>query len=241
MIVIPAIDIRNGKVVRLVQGDYARSTEYPDSPLEVARKWDSCGVKMIHVVDLDGALIGEPRNLAIVSDIAKKVKARIELGGGIRSEEVVSRILDMGVEKVVVGTMALNDVFMKNLESRFRERVVAAIDARGGIVHTKGWRAKSKIKAVEFAKTLEGLGVKTINYTDISKDGLMEGLNLLSIEEFLMGRSASVVVGGGISSLDDIKALKKMERYKLAGIIIGKALYENKLDLVEAIKIAEAA
>ncbi len=237
MIIIPAIDIRNGKVVRLVQGDYRRETVYSNSPLEIARKWDSYGVKMIHIVDLDGALAGEIKNLGIVRDIAGKVKARVELGGGIRSYEAIKAALDAGVDKVVLGTMALDEGFLIGLSAELKKRVVVSIDAKEGFVRTKGWLFKSKLKVASLAKRLESFGVETINYTDISKDGMLEGPNLKAIGELVGITKISIVAAGGVSTLSDIKALKRVEGKNLTGAIIGKALYEGKIDLAEAIKV----
>ena len=237
MIIIPAIDIRKGKVVRLIQGDYRHETVYSDSPIEVAKRWDSYGAKLIHIVDLDGALLGEVKNLNLVEDIVKKVKAKVELGGGIRSYETIKRVLDAGVDKVVLGTMALNEVFLIGLSVELRERVVVSIDAKEGFVRTKGWLFKSKLKVMSLAKRLESFGVRTINYTDISKDGMLEGPNLQAIEDLVDATRISIVASGGVSTLDDIRTLKKIGGEKLTGVIIGKALYAGRIDLAEAIKV----
>lgn len=235
------MDIRGGKVVRLERGDYSRQTLYSDSPLEVARKWDSYGVKLIHVVDLDGALEGRLKNLGLVRDIAKNVKAGVELGGGIRDEETVSRVLDGGIAKVVVGSMLLDKNMLKSLVSRFKERIVAAVDAKDGIVRAKGWLFKTKVKTASFVKSLEESGIQTINYTDISRDGMLAGPNIDGIKELLKITRVKIVASGGISSIDDIRALAKLQADGgLAGAIIGKALYENKIDLAEAIQVANA-
>ena len=236
---IPAIDIINCTVVRLIQGNYRYETTYSHSPVEVAQMWDSYVVQMIHVVDLDGALHGEVMNLDVVKDIIRKVKARVEFGGGIRDEDTVKQLLDVGVERVIIGTMALNGNFMAKLAKRFGDHVIAAIDARDGIVHTKGWIFKSKKKVTDLVKQLEEIGVKAINYTDISRDGTLVGPNIASIEELLKATKLRVVVSGGVASLNDVKALKKLEGLGLAGMIIGKALYENKVDLAEVMKIIE--
>ncbi len=240
MIVIPAIDIIDCSVVRLIQGNYRYETTYSHSPVEIAQKWDSYGIELLHVVDLNGALQGEVQHLDVVKDIVKKVKAKVEFGGGVRDERTVAMLLDAGVEKVVIGTMALNEKFMKDLAGRFGERVVAAIDAKDGVVRVKGWIFKSRKKAADLAKRLEETGVKAINYTDISKDGMLIGPNIPGIEELLKATKVRVVASGGISSIDDVKALKGLEKEGLAGIIIGRALYENKIDLAEAIAIVKS-
>lgn len=237
MIVIPAIDIKGGKVVRLTQGKFAQETVYSDSPVEMARKWASFGVEMIHVVDLDGAKTGSLKNLGSVKDIAGAVKSKIELGGGIRDEESIRAALDAGVDKVVLGTKALDEQFLWNIAAKFKERLVIGIDASEGLVHTKGWVFKTDMKAVDLARKIASLGIRTINYTDISKDGMLEGPNLDSLREMLRIGGVDIIAAGGVSSIDDIRKLKSLEKDGLKGVIIGKALYEGKLDLGEAVKV----
>jgi phosphoribosylformimino-5-aminoimidazole carboxamide ribotide isomerase len=237
MLAIPAIDIRGGKVVRLSQGEYSRQTTYPDAPLAMAEKWDSYGVGMIHIVDLDGALEGSLRNLEIVGQIAKSVKAKIELGGGIRDEATIETAIAAGVSKVVIGTKALDQAFLERIARRFKDNIVVGIDARDGMVHTKGWVFKTDISAIELAKRIGSVGISTINYTDISRDGMLEGPNIDSLRELLNATKMDIVAAGGVSKIDDIKKLKILESEGLKGIIIGKALYEGKLDLAEAVRI----
>ncbi len=235
--VIPAIDIKGGKVVRLTQGRPSDETIYFDSPLEVAQNLASFGVGLIHIVDLDGALKGRPKNLAIIKRIAKSIKPKVELGGGIRDEATIKKVLDSGVEKVVIGTKALDEKFLKRVAGLFKERIVVGIDAREGIVHTKGWQDKTTVKAIDLAKEIECSGIKRINYTDISRDGMLEGPNIDSLRELLKATSLDVIAAGGISNIDDLKQLKLLEGDGLRGVIIGKALYENKIDLGEAIEV----
>lgn len=237
MIIIPAIDIKGGKVVRLSQGEYSRQTTYSDSPIDAARRWESFGVEMIHIVDLDGALEGKSVNLDIVSKIAKSVKSKIELGGGIRDEDTIKRALDAGVAKVVIGTKALDRKFLALVARSFRGKIVVGIDTRDGMVFTKGWIFNSKTKAAEFAGSIALSGIDTINYTDISKDGMLEGPNIDSLREFIGSVRLNVVVAGGVSSIEDVIRLKALENEGLKGIIVGKALYEGKLDLAEAMKV----
>ncbi len=237
MIAIPAIDIRGGKVVRLSQGEYSRQTTYLDSPLDVAKKWESLGAKMIHIVDLDGALEGALRNLEIIGKIAKSVKAKVELGGGIRDEETIKKVLGVGVEKVVVGTKAIDQKFLDSVAKSFGGNIVVGIDAKDGMVCTKGWVLKTEIKATDLAARVGAAGIKTINYTDISRDGMLGGPNIESLTELINATDLDVVAAGGVSSIEDVKNLKNLEGNGLKGIIIGKALYEGKVDLAEAIKI----
>ncbi|MBN1526771.1 MAG: 1-(5-phosphoribosyl)-5-[(5-phosphoribosylamino)methylideneamino]imidazole-4-carboxamide isomerase [Candidatus Omnitrophica bacterium] len=237
MKIIPAIDIKHGKVVRLTQGRADLETIYSDSPLEMAKHWASYGVELIHIVDMDGAFEGYPKNLAIVKEIERQVKSKIELGGGIRDEDTIDLVLRAGVDNVVIGTRALDKEFLTRAAKRFGEKIVVAIDARNGVVFTKGWLEKTKTNAVDFAYQLEDYGIKRINYTDIGRDGMLEGPNIEPIERLLEATTLEVVVGGGVSTLADIERLKALGKEGLAGIIIGKALYEGRIDLKEAMKI----
>lgn len=237
MKIIPAIDIRGGKVVRLVQGLAERQTVYSDSPADMAKVWEAYGVELIHVVDLDGAMEGKPKNISAVRDIVKAVKAKIELGGGIRDEATIKSVLDIGVDKVVIGTRALDKGFLNVIAKKYGQRIVAGLDASQGLVYTRGWLSKTKVNVLDLVKDIEKSEIKTINYTDISKDGTLEGPNIDSIKNLLRQTKLSVVAGGGISTLEDIKKLKALEKDGLNGIIIGKALYEGKINLKEAIDI----
>ncbi|MCM8790831.1 MAG: 1-(5-phosphoribosyl)-5-[(5-phosphoribosylamino)methylideneamino]imidazole-4-carboxamide isomerase [Candidatus Omnitrophica bacterium] len=236
MIVVPAIDIKDGKVIRLAQGEFSRQTVYADSPVEMAKKWASYGVEMIHIVDLDGAREGCLKNLASVKEIIHAIKVDVELGGGMRDEGSIRQALDAGVSKVVIGTRALDERFLRKITAKFGEKIVVGIDANEGVVHTRGWLFKTDIKAVGLAKKMETLGVKTINYTDISRDGMLEGPNIDSLREILRVTKLDVIAAGGVSTIGDIKRLKKLEPEGLKGVIIGKALYEGRIDLKEAIE-----
>jgi phosphoribosylformimino-5-aminoimidazole carboxamide ribotide isomerase len=239
MLVIPAIDIKGGKVVRLVQGKADQVTVYSDDPVEVARRWASFGVGLIHIVDLDGAFEGSLKNFDVVKKIVTAVNVKLELGGGIRDMETIKNVLNAGVDKVCMGTKALDDEFLNGVEKPLRRKIVVSIDAKGGVVYTKGWLNNTKIMAMDVIRKAESLGIVTVNYTDISRDGTLEGPNIKSLKALLGATNLDVVAGGGISSIDDVKALKALEENGLKGIIIGKALYENRIDLAEAIKICE--
>jgi phosphoribosylformimino-5-aminoimidazole carboxamide ribotide isomerase len=236
MQVIPAIDIRGGKVVRLAQGRFAEETVYPGSPVETAKKWEAAGAAMIHVVDLDGARTGRPVNLDIVRQVASAVKAGIELGGGVRDEDAIRQAVEAGVSKVVLGTAALDESFLQRAVKAFGDRIVAGIDAREGIVYTKGWVVKTRSSAVDLARKAESAGVRTVNYTDISKDGMLGGPNIDSVTALLEATRLDVVLSGGVSSIDDIKRLRGLPGRGLKGVIIGKALYEGRVDLGAAIR-----
>jgi len=237
MKIIPAIDVRSGKVVRLTQGKAEAETVYFGSPVEAANKWIAAGASLIHVVDLDGAMGGAFNNLPVIKELAGSIKARIELGGGLRDEKTIEDVFKAGVAKIVLGTKALDEKFLSWAVKKFGKKIVVGIDAKDGVVYTKGWLADSGIKAFELAKRMAGLGVKTINYTDISKDGMLAGPNIKSLEEMLAASSIDVVAAGGISTIKDVKSLKALEPKGLKGMIIGKALYENTIDLKEAIRL----
>lgn len=235
--IIPAIDIKGGKVVRLTQGKAEKQTVYYDSPIEVAKMWVGYGIDLLHVVDLDGAIEGRFDNMPLIKEMVKCVDAKIELGGGLRDEAVIKDAFDAGVEKAVVGTRAIDTEFLSAIVKKFDGKIVVSIDAMDGIVYTKGWLSKTGIKAVDLAKKMAGLGVKTINYTDIARDGMLEGPNIKSLKEMLDAGSAEIVAAGGISTLEDVRRLKALEGEGLKGMIIGKALYEKTIDLKEAVKI----
>ncbi|MCX5665962.1 MAG: 1-(5-phosphoribosyl)-5-[(5-phosphoribosylamino)methylideneamino]imidazole-4-carboxamide isomerase [Candidatus Omnitrophica bacterium] len=237
MKVIPAIDIRGGKVVRLAQGKAECETVYFDSPLEVARMWAAQGAELIHVVDLDGAIEGSSRNLRQIKETVNGVNVKIELGGGIRSLETVQGLIDAGVEKVVIGTKALEEDFISKASKRFGDRIVVGIDAKDGMVLTKGWLFKTQIKAMDLAQMMASLGVKTINYTDVARDGMLKGPNLESLKNLLKVKGIDVIASGGVSTIEDVKRLKALEGTGLKGMIIGKALYEKTIDLKEAIRV----
>lgn len=237
MEVIPAIDIKGGRVVRLTQGSADKETVYSDSPLEVAERWAAFGVRMIHVVDLDGAIEGRLKNLAIVERIAKKVKPMIELGGGIRDEAAVRIVLESGIDKAVIGTRALDEKFIRVLAKKFNGRIVAAVDTRDGVIQTEGWTSESGLKIAELLEIIKKSGIRTINYTDCSRDGMLEGPNIEGLKELLAITDLDIIASGGVSSIDDVRSLKALEKDGLKGVIIGKALYENRIDLGEAIEI----
>ncbi|MBP7056470.1 MAG: 1-(5-phosphoribosyl)-5-[(5-phosphoribosylamino)methylideneamino]imidazole-4-carboxamide isomerase [Candidatus Omnitrophica bacterium] len=239
MRIIPAIDLRGGKVVRLSQGMADRETVYSDSPVDIAVKWAETGVDMIHIVDLDGAFEGELRNLPVVKDIVRTVKPRIELGGGMRDEASIQMALDAGVDKVVIGTRALDRRFLEKIVVIHGKKIVVGLDARAGMVRTKGWTSETDIKAIELARSIEASGVKTVNYTDISRDGMLEGPNIESLRELLRAVDMDIVAAGGVSTIEDVRNLKGIESEGLSGIIIGKALYEGRIDLREAMAITK--
>lgn len=239
MLIIPAIDIKDSKVVRLERGKFNKSTIYFEDPLEVARYWEKESAELLHIVDLDGALEGFPKNLNLVKKIAKEVKVPIQVGGGIRNGETVNELLCSGVFRVVLGTKACEDIkWLKNIIKDFSGKIIVSLDVREGFLATNGWTKKTKIKAVDFAKELNKLGLNTFILTDIGRDGTLKGLRIEYIWDFLSQTKAEVIVAGGVGSLEDIKFLKSLSDKGVIGVIVGKALYEKKFTLKEAMKIA---
>ena len=235
MIILPAIDLKDGKCVRLEQGLFDKVTVFGDNPVEMAKKWESQGSQYLHLVDLDGAKDGVPKNLEIIKDICKNLNIPIQLGGGIRTKETVKILLDAGVTRVIVGTMAINDMeLLKELVDEYGERIVVSIDAKDGLVAVDGWVNVSQVDSIELVRELEKIGVKTIVYTDIAKDGMMEGPNFEIYETLAKETNIDVIASGGVSAIENVKKLKKMNMY---GAIIGRALYTGDIDLKEALEV----
>ena len=237
MRIYPAIDIIDGACVRLVQGDYSQKTKFADDPCEIAVRWQNEGGEFIHIVDLDGARNGEMPNFDLIVRIADKLNIPIEVGGGVRNMECVEKYLDNGVNRVIIGTSALsNPDFVKEAVAKYGERIVVGIDAKDGMVAVNGWEEVSTTSAIDLAKQMEKIGVKTIIYTDIATDGMLKGPNVKAMEEMTEAVSIDVVASGGVSSVDDIEKLKGTG---VEGAIVGKALYTDTLCLNDAINAAE--
>lgn len=235
MQIIPAIDLYNGKVVRFVKGDPARSTIYSDNPLSVARRWQDDGAKVVHIVDLSAAL-GEPDNADIVEHITREIDIDVEVGGGIRNIERALRFKNAGAKRIIVGTKSLEDNFLKELLSALgQDKLAVSVDIKEGFVATKGWQEKSKLKPIEFIEKLVALGIKWVIYTDISKDGTLEGLNFKALKELSAFKGINFIASGGVSGISDLKKVKE-ELPFVWGIISGKALYDGKLSLPEAVE-----
>jgi phosphoribosylformimino-5-aminoimidazole carboxamide ribotide isomerase len=240
MQVIPAIDLKNGRCVRLTQGRKADVTVYDENPVAVAQSFAAAGAEMIHVVDLDGAFQGgESRNRAVLEKIVEAVEVPIEFGGGIRSREEVQHLCDLGIARVVLGTVAAESpAHLREFVNRFSSKICAGIDARDGHVMTGGWETATRVMAVELARVVGGCGVERIVYTDISRDGTLTGPNVEQTLAVIRAAKVRVTASGGVSSLDDIKRLRDSGEPLLDSVIVGKALYEGKFKLEEALRLA---
>jgi len=238
MLIIPAIDIKEGRCVRLTEGKFEDVEIFSDDPVAVAVKWADKGVKMLHVVDLDGAQYGKLTNSSLLEKIIKKISIPIQTGGGIRKYEEVERLINLGASRVILGTILWKDKSMaKRLFKNFSDKIIAGIDAREGYVAVEGWQNITSVDALGFAKEMERLGARRIIYTDIKRDGSLIGPNMDKLEEMLKNVNIPLICSGGITSLYDIKKLKRLEGLGLEGIIIGKALYKGRIILEEALKV----
>lgn len=237
MKIFPAIDLYDKKAVRLFKGDYAQMTVYSENPIEVARDFEKCGAEFIHMVDLEGAKNGTTPNLQIVKEIAEKTSLFVEIGGGIRSMETVKTYLENGVGRVILGTSAVTDeAFLREAVDTYGEKIAVGADVKDGYIAIKGWVEKSQYSLDELLSKMEKIGVKTVICTDISKDGAMKGTNLELYKALSEKYSLDIIASGGVSTIDDIKALRQMNMY---GAIIGKAYYTGAIDLKEAIEVAK--
>lgn len=234
MIIYPAIDMKDGSCVRLTQGSYDRMTVYEKDLVKVAKRWEDMGAEILHLVDLDGAKNGNRVNQPAVKEILDNINIPIQLGGGIRDTEGVKTLLDMGVDQVIIGTVAVeNPEWVKEMIQIYGDKIIVSIDALNGLLATNGWQSVSDVKAIDFIKRLKSYGLSRIVYTDIEKDGMLIGPNFQIYEELAARVDIEVIASGGVTSLEDIKRLKEMGLY---GAIIGKALYDGKLDLGEVLK-----
>jgi phosphoribosylformimino-5-aminoimidazole carboxamide ribotide isomerase len=236
MKIYPAIDILGGKAVRLKQGRKGEASIYGD-PIEMAVKWVDKGADWLHVVDLDGAFEGHPKNLDLICEMATAVPdASIQVGGGIRSMETMEALLQAGIQRVVLGTVAVqNRQFVRQALAAQSHNVAVGIDARDGLVRISGWTQNASIGVVELARTLQDLGVRLIIYTDIARDGVLVGPNIDAMREMLESTDLAVIASGGVSSISDLQQLAQIDHWRLDGVIIGKALYEGRIQLEEAL------
>lgn len=237
MIILPAIDLYEKKAVRLYKGDYANMTVYSNDPLSVARDFEAAGAEWIHMVDLEGARDGTTPNLDVVASVARETSLKVEIGGGIRSLETVEKYLTAGVSRVIIGTAAVTDEeFLVKATSLYSEKIAVGADVRDGRVAIKGWLTDSGIELCDFLARMQSHGIRTVICTDISKDGAMKGTNLGLYSQLARDFEMDIVASGGVSSLEDVKALRQMELY---GAIIGKAYYTGAISLPRAIEVAK--
>lgn len=237
MILFPAIDIKDNKCVRLTQGKFDQVNVYSGDPVDMAKKWESMGAVYLHVVDLDGAKNEGFQNRKSIEKIAKTIKIPMQTGGGIRSRERIKNLLEIGVERVIVGTMAIEQQeLLTEFAGIYKEHLAVSIDALNGKVATRGWQNVGDVDSIEICKFLESIGIKTLVYTDISKDGMLQGPNFEVYEELSRKTNINIIASGGVTTLEDIKKLNNMNMY---GAIIGKALYDNRLDFKEALRVIE--
>lgn len=234
----PAIDMKHGQCVRLIQGDFTKETVYATSPAAVAAEWEWQGARFLHLVDLDGALQGCSVNLAAVREICQTVHIPVELGGGVRTAEQIRQLLNAGVSRVILGTKAIEDPeFVKQCVQEFgAEQIVVGIDAKDGMVAISGWETVSEVSAVTLAKQVRDFGIQTIIYTDVAKDGMMQGPNISATVQLAELSGLSVIASGGVSCMEDLERLAEANVY---GVVIGKALYEKKICLADAVKAYE--
>ena len=237
MLIYPAIDMIDGKAVRLFKGDYSQMTVYSDEPAEVAAKFKSCGAERVHLVDLDGAKNGGTPNFERVISVKNATGLFCEIGGGIRSMDVIDRYIGAGIDRVILGTAAVTEKgFVEAAVEKYGDKIAVGIDIKDGFVAIKGWTEKSALEAMDFCAKMQSIGVKTLICTDISKDGAMQGTNLGLYKELSERFDMDISASGGVSSLDDVKALRAMN---IHGAIIGKAYYTGAIDLREAIEVAK--
>jgi len=238
MMIIPAIDLKEGKCVRLLQGDPGQKTVYSEDPVQMARHWEGKGAECLHVVDLDGAFSGFPVHLDLIEKITQTVQIPIQVGGGMRSLETIGAVLERGAQKVILGTKAVvSPDFLEEACRRFERRILLGIDARGGYVSVEGWIKSTSLRAIEFARQVSHCPLGGIIYTDISRDGMLEGPNLLALGEMTEATSLPLIASGGISSLEDVRAIMALEGKGVMAMIIGKALYSGRIDLSGAIAL----
>lgn len=242
MIIFPAIDIRGGKCVRLVEGRFDQETVFADDPAEMGARFAAAGAKFIHVVDLDGALAGEGQNLEVIKRIIAAAKIPIEVGGGVRDLKAISKLLDMGVNRVILGSVAVRDPKLVGVACKyFPGQTVVGIDARDGEVAVEGWGVGSGMNYLELAKRMASVGVQRLIFTDISRDGRLSGVNVEATAQLAREAKLKVIASGGVASLEDIKRLLACEQDGIEGCIIGKALYTGAVVLEEALALAAGA
>jgi len=238
VIIFPAIDIKDGKVVRLKQGQFDAATKYSESPLDTAWHWVNKGTQWLHVIDLDGAREGQPVNTAVIHRMIQELNVKVQTGGGIRKLENIAELVDLGIHRIILGTSAVEDQeFLISALERWPDKIAVSLDCSDGKIALRGWTQITDLKAVDYAKELESRGLKYLIYTDIQRDGMLTGPHIEGLQELLDATDLQIIASGGISNIDDIKKLKELEPKGLFGAITGKAIYEETLKLEDALSL----
>ena len=238
MIIFPAIDIKDGVCVRLIKGDYRQITNYENTPIDQATTYLKSGFNNIHIVDIDGALHGRPVNSILISEIVKKVKSKIQIGGGIRTIDDISRWIELGVDRVVMGTAAVENVeLLKTACNKFKNKIAVSLDAKDGLIALSGWKKQTNISAIDFIKKIQNFGVSRIIYTDINRDGTKQGPNIKDAVELSSKAKIPLVISGGVSSIEDVERIKSLNNPNIEGVIIGKAIYDGDIQISNLAKL----
>ena len=238
MIILPAIDIKDGVCVRLVKGDYRQITTYENTPIDQATTYSKNGFNNIHIVDIDGAIHGRPVNSILIKEIIKKVKSKIQIGGGIRTIDDISRWIEMGIDRVVMGTAAVENIeLLETACNKFKNKIAVSLDAKDGLIALSGWKKQTNISAIDFIKKIQNFGVSRIIYTDINRDGTKQGPNIKDTVELSSKTKIPLVISGGVSSIEDIKKIKSLNNPNIEGVIIGKAIYDGDIKISDLSKL----
>jgi len=232
MIIFPAIDIKDGVCVRLVKGDFRQITSYENTPIEQATKYFQNGFNNVHIVDLDGAIHGRPVNSILIREIIKKVKSKIQIGGGIRTIDDISRWIEMGIDRVVMGTAAVENLeLLETACNKFKNKIAVALDVKDGLIALSGWKKQTNISAIDYIKEIKNFGVSRIVYTDINKDGTKKGPNIKDTVKLSNKVKIPLVISGGVSSIEDIKKIKSLNNSNIEGVIVGKSIYDGDIKI----------
>jgi len=238
MIIFPAIDIKDGVCVRLIKGDYRQITTYENTPIDQATKYFQNGFNHIHIVDIDGALHGRPVNSILIKEIIKKVKSKIQIGGGIRTIEDINRWIEIGIDRVVMGTAAVENIeLLKTACNKFKNKIAVSLDVKDGLIALSGWKKQTNISAIDFIKKIQNFGVSRIIYTDINRDGTKQGPNIKDTVELSSKSKIPLVISGGVSSLEDIKKIKSQSNSNIEGVIVGKSIYDGDIKISDLAKL----
>jgi len=238
MIIFPAIDIKDGVCVRLIKGDYRQITSYENTPIDQATKYFQNGFNHIHIVDIDGALHGRPVNSILIKEIIRKVKSKIQIGGGIRTIGDISRWIEMGIDKVVMGTAAVENIdLLKTACDKFKNKIAVALDVKDGLIVLSGWKKQTNISAIDYIKEIQNFGVSRVIYTDINKDGTKKGPNIKDTVKLSSKVKIPLVISGGISSIEDIKKIKSLNNSNIEGVIVGKSIYDGDIKISDLAKL----